>query len=244
MGSMPYHISVVIPAFNEAAMLPYCLEALQNQSRLADAIYVVDNNSTDETKKIAERFGVIVIPEPLQGICAATYRGLETAVKHEGLILRCDADCRPQENWIEQVEQLYQNHPGIHVVTGPGVAYDVSRLKANIIDKLYMKPYFFFVRFAVGYTPLFGSNFAITASAWEKAHHGTHLLTHQNIHDDIDISYHVKGTIMYDNSLAMPISARPFKSKRLLVKRYIAGFRTIFIHWPKQAPWKRYNNKN
>lgn len=236
---MSLHISVVIPAFNEAAMLPLCLEALQNQSRPADIIYVVDNNSTDNTKNIAERFGAIVILEPEQGICNATYTGLESAVKHNDLLLRCDADCRPMKNWIERIELAFKKYPDVHAITGPGTAYDVSRPKAIMIDKLYMKPYFFFVRLALGYTPLFGSNFAITASAWKKARYETHLQTHQNIHDDIDISYHLKGGIMYDESFVMPISARPFKSKRSMVKRYIAGFRSIFIHWPEQAPWKR-----
>lgn len=239
---MSYHVSVVIPAFNEAAMLPRCLRALQNQSRPADAIYVVDNNSTDDTKEIAQRYGAIVVAEKVQGICASTHTGLEAATKHNGLILRCDADCRPDERWIEQVEEVFNNHPDIHAVTGPGIAYDVSRPKAALIDLLYMKPYFLFVRRALGYTPLFGSNFGITAVAWKQASATTHLRSHQNIHDDIDLSYHIKGTIEYVESLKMPISARPFRSIRSMVERYKAGFRSIFIHWPEQAPWKNIRN--
>lgn len=235
---MSYHISVVIPAYNEAELLPHCLKALQKQSRPADTLYVIDNNSTDATKKIAASYGAIVISEPMQGICAATYRGFEAAVQHNGIMLRCDADCRPDTNWIEHIEGVFQKTPGIQALTGPGVAYDVTRLKTTMIDLFYMRPYFFFVRLALGCTPLFGSNFAITASAWKKARHETHLRTHQNIHDDIDISYHIKGAIIYEDTLKMPISARPFNSKRLMLKRYMAGFRSIIIHWPEQAPWK------
>lgn len=236
---MSHHISVVIPAFNEAALLPHCLRALQNQSRPADVIYVIDNNSTDETKTIAMSFGAIIIPESVQGICASTYTGLDAAMQHDGLILRCDADCRPSENWIEQVEEVFERHPSTHAVTGPGIAYDTSPLKATLIDFLYMKPYFALVRLALGYTPLFGSNFGITATAWKHTRSTTHLPSHQNIHDDIDLSYHIKGEIEYVDNLKMPISARPFLSVRSLIIRYQAGFRSIFIHWPEQAPWKR-----
>jgi hypothetical protein len=37
----------------------------------------------------------------------------------------------------------------------------------------------------------------------------------------------------------MPISARPFRSLPKLIRRYKIGFKSIFIHWPEQAPWKR-----
>lgn len=236
---MTNHISVVIPAYNEEDMIKPCLDALTNQSRQPDIIYVVDNNSTDQTKKIAEKYSsVVIVPESIQGICASTHTGFEVAAQHNGIILRCDADCRSERDWIEKVERVLTENPDADAVTGPGVAYDVGAIKAALINYLYMKPYFTLVKLALGHKPLFGSNFGIRAGAWKQASASTHLKMHQNIHDDIDISYHVKGEIIYADTIRMPISARPFKSPASMIKRYVAGFRSIFIHWPEQAPWQ------
>ena len=235
---MHNHISVVVPAYNEAEMIETCFEALSSQSRQPDVVYVIDNNSTDQTRDVAEKYDAVVVSEPIQGICAATHAGFEAASQHNGIILRCDADCRPNRDWIEKVEAIFDANPGAAAVTGPGEAYDVGMIKAALIDFLYMKPYFVFVKFALGRKPLFGSNFGIRSEAWKHISASTHLRMRQNIHDDIDISYHIKGSILFSEDIKMPISARPFKSVKSLIKRYAAGFRSILIHWPEQAPWK------
>ncbi len=63
-------ISVVVPAYNEEAVIERCLNALVNQIVPVDEILVVDNNSTDRTAEIAEKYreyGVRVIRETVQG---------------------------------------------------------------------------------------------------------------------------------------------------------------------------------
>ena len=237
------HISVVIPAYNERYFLSHCLDALSRQTVMPDVVYVVDNNSTDGTADIARKYSFVqLLQEPIQGICAATKTGLDTASAHDGIILRCDADCRPEADWVERILGVFGHDPAVDAATGPGRAYDCPRLLRQIIDVAYMKPYFFFTGLALGRPPLFGSNFAIRSDAWRKISNSTHLRTHQNIHDDIDISYHLvaQGHIVYDGTIVMPISARPFKSFRGMINRFVVGFRSIFIHWPEQAPWQKH----
>ena len=68
--------SVVVPAYNEAAYIGRALDSLQHQD--FDGTYeiiVVDNNSTDSTADVAARYGVRVVSEPQQGVCAARQRG-------------------------------------------------------------------------------------------------------------------------------------------------------------------------
>jgi glycosyltransferase involved in cell wall biosynthesis len=50
-------VSVIIPARNEARNLPRCLEALA----AAGEVYVIDSGSTDDTVRIAERYGAKVV---------------------------------------------------------------------------------------------------------------------------------------------------------------------------------------
>ena len=114
-------------------------------------------------------------------------------------MLRCDADSRPSADWIKSIVDLLEQNDDVICVTGPGVVYDTSAIKKSLINGLYMKPYFLFVALAIGQKPLFGSNMAITASAWKQISFHTHLQNHQNIHDDIDISFHVSkiGKILF-----------------------------------------------
>ncbi len=60
---MKTHLSVIIPAYNEAKRLPMTLVALDKYFKKVDYEYeiiVVDNNSTDATKEVISRFFHIV----------------------------------------------------------------------------------------------------------------------------------------------------------------------------------------
>ena len=74
-------LSVIIPAYNRASLLPITLRSLLAQGRVADEILVVDDGSTDGTAEAAEMFGppVRVIRQANQGPGAARSRGLAAA---------------------------------------------------------------------------------------------------------------------------------------------------------------------
>ena len=97
---MHKHIDVVIPAFNEAKAVGLVVRDIPKE--LVRNIVVVDNNSSDETKEVAEKAGAIVIPEPMQGYGAACLRGLsylnDLEVKPD-IVVFIDADYSdyPQE---------------------------------------------------------------------------------------------------------------------------------------------------
>lgn len=234
-------VSIVMPVYNEAAFIKNCLDAIAKQTRLPDVVYIVDNNSTDDSIKIAEAYPFVkVIQEHTQGICAVAKKGLDVAAGNGGIILRLDADCQPTKDWVEKISANFISDNSVVATTGPGVTYDANPVVKVLFSALYMKPYFWLVSSALGRKPLFGLNFAIKADTWKRVSNHTHLSLYQNIHDDMDISYHIlnEGDIKYDPTLKMPLSARPFRASfPKVVARYAAGFRSIFIHWPQQAPW-------
>jgi len=49
-------VSVIIPTRNSSRTLETCLESIKNQTYKNIELIVVDNNSTDDTKKIAEKY--------------------------------------------------------------------------------------------------------------------------------------------------------------------------------------------
>lgn len=74
-------LSVVVPVYNRALLLPHALASLLAQSQPAEEILVVDDGSTDESVAVAEAFGspVRVIRQANQGPAAARNRGLAEA---------------------------------------------------------------------------------------------------------------------------------------------------------------------
>lgn len=95
-------VSVVIPAWNEEKNIISTLYTLSKQvTDYSFEVIVIDNNSNDKTKDIAEACGIKVFPETVQGISFARQNGLINA---RGKYLLCaDADTIYPEKWIEQM---------------------------------------------------------------------------------------------------------------------------------------------
>lgn len=75
-------LSVVVPVYNRADLLPRTLASLLAQTQTADEILVVDDGSSDGSAAVAESFGspVRVIRQANQGPAAARNRGLAEAL--------------------------------------------------------------------------------------------------------------------------------------------------------------------
>ena len=98
------HLSIVIPAYNEAKLLPRTLEIAAAGRRvltelgLSTELIVCDNNSTDETSALATQGGARVVHEPVNQIGRARNTGA-TAASGEWLLF-LDADSSPSaELW-------------------------------------------------------------------------------------------------------------------------------------------------
>ena len=84
-------VSIVVPAHNEEALLPACLDALLAQDASESIeIIVVENGSTDSTARVACRPGVTVVRESGRDYCRALIRGFAEATGD--IIAMTDAD--------------------------------------------------------------------------------------------------------------------------------------------------------
>ncbi len=109
--------SVIIPAYNAAHTIEKCLSALVNQSLPKEdyEVILVDDGSTDDTPDIVNKFPVQYFWQPNQGPATARNRGAQEA--KGDIILFTDADCVPQNNWIEEMVRPF-NVPEIMAVKG------------------------------------------------------------------------------------------------------------------------------
>lgn len=230
-------ISVVIPALNDAAMLTECLAALAVQSRPADEIIVVDNGSTDATAAVARAGGARVVDEPTPGIFPATAAGFDAAVGD--ILARLDADSVPPADWLARVEATMTG-TDVTALTGPGEFYGGSKFTHWFGRTFYIGGYFWFMTLMLGHAPLFGSNLALRADAWQRMR-GTVHRDRRDVHDDLDIAFHLQPgmTVRYDPTLRVGISSRPFGSWSGFARRIRWAFGTLALNWREEGPLER-----
>jgi glycosyltransferase involved in cell wall biosynthesis len=160
-------VSFIIPAFNEAGALPACLHSILTLKGIGVSfeVIVVDNNSTDQTAKVAEASGVRVVPCIAQGIAAARNAG---ALEAKGdLLAFIDADGRVSQGWLNAA-LLGAEKSG--VVTG----WNYFR-ERNVFFRLYFNSYSI-VFFALqslsrffGKTIVAGNNLVIRRDLFDRA---------------------------------------------------------------------------
>jgi 4,4'-diaponeurosporenoate glycosyltransferase len=109
-------ISVVIPARNEEHALPNLLNSLSGQLSRKDEIIVVDDNSEDNTKKVAENSGAKVLeslptPEGWIGKTWACYQGANVASGE--ILVFLDADTVLEKNGLKNMLETYVEKDGV-----------------------------------------------------------------------------------------------------------------------------------
>jgi 4,4'-diaponeurosporenoate glycosyltransferase len=109
-------VSIIIPARNEEDNLPYLLASLIRQIPLPDEIIVVDDNSEDRTKIVAEQQGALVIisqlrPEGWLGKTWACYQGSQRS--NGEILVFLDADTVLEENGLIKIVDTYMSNNGV-----------------------------------------------------------------------------------------------------------------------------------
>jgi len=112
-------ISVIIPAYNEEAVIAQSIKSLLNQSYPNKEIIIVDDGSKDKTYKIANQFTIYpevkVLTKPNEGKAKAINYGINHSSGE--LIMVVDADSKLEKNAM-QLMANYFNDPQIAAVAG------------------------------------------------------------------------------------------------------------------------------
>ncbi len=113
-------IDVIIPAYNEEKTIRDCLTALSNQAYTGSyRIIVVDNSSTDATKKIAESYpNVLVKSEKQKGYVFAVKAGIEK-YSTAPIIAQTDADTVVDTHWLSEISKAFTRNSDVVASGGP-----------------------------------------------------------------------------------------------------------------------------
>ena len=115
---------IVVPFYNEEKLLGTCLRAIADQGDKDFSIVLVDNNSTDNSRKIIKEFirknpklDVHLVRETQKGTGAASDTGFRYAIKHGAkTIARTDADTMPAVDWVRSIKTHFNR--GILIIGG------------------------------------------------------------------------------------------------------------------------------
>lgn len=144
MANLP-DVSVVISTCNRCGALPRLLDQLlsrQESASIAYEVIIVDNNSTDETRRfVHERMAgdprLKYVFEPRQGVSYGRNAGTRSA--RAPLIAFTDDDNLPSVGWIATAKALLDAHPEAAGAGGPVLPHWPVRVPAWI-DRRHWSP--------------------------------------------------------------------------------------------------------
>ncbi|WP_031497788.1 glycosyltransferase [Bryobacter aggregatus] len=116
------YLTIVVPAYNAAAVLPRCLGAIQRSTLLPGELIVVSDSSTDNTVSIAEQFGATVLQTSVQS-GPAVARNIGAKAAQGDLILFLDSDVEACPDAIEKIVKSFEEDPQLDALIG---SYDFA----------------------------------------------------------------------------------------------------------------------
>jgi glycosyltransferase involved in cell wall biosynthesis len=114
-------ISIIIPCYNEEANISRCLHSLQqiNYPKELIQVIVADNGSSDNSRKIARTFPVLVVENI--GCTIGAVRNFGASFADGEILAFVDADCEVTEDWVASFIHYFtdDNRKQIGIVGSP-----------------------------------------------------------------------------------------------------------------------------
>jgi glycosyltransferase involved in cell wall biosynthesis len=243
-------ISFVVPAYNEEVLIASCLASIEAEIARTGCraeIIVVDNNSTDGTRRIASLVpGVVVVDEPQRGLVQARRAGC-LAAKGE-LIANIDADTMLTEGWLCTALAEFSRSPDLVALSGPCIYYDLPRSARCVAAAFYRVAFatYLFVRFVLGAGSMIqGGNFIIAKRALEVAGGFNSAFSFYGEDTDLACRLSKVGPVKFSLRLPAFSSGRRFVAEGLVRAglRYAVNYVwTIFFRHPFTLTWSDFRH--
>lgn len=199
-------LSLIIPVYNEQDYIVPCLEAVSKQTVKPIEVIVIDNNSSDKTVQLAQKYHfVTILHESKQGALYARTKGFNAA--KGDIIGRIDADSRIEPNWVARAIEDFTKDDDLAAVTGSSHWYDMPFAPWNHWVEDFFKHTLW--RYEKKFPFLFGTNMAIRKKSWHDVK--SSLCIKDYIFEDADLAIHLYQSghkLLYDIRLRAGMSAR------------------------------------
>lgn len=127
--------SVLVTAYNEQSLLPYCLDAINNQSTKPSLKLLVDDGSTDKTSQIANEYGFkmskVTLKKYVEGYKNRARAFIEGVSQiNTDFLLKVDADIVIPFDYAEKLLKIMEI-PRIGVTSGSSTKHYNKRGISN-----------------------------------------------------------------------------------------------------------------
>jgi cellulose synthase/poly-beta-1,6-N-acetylglucosamine synthase-like glycosyltransferase len=229
-------VTVIVPAYNEAASVGETLESLLKQTVPAVEIIVIDDCSNDGTGDVARKYGVTVLrPEKNTGSKAGA-QNLALATVDTEFTMAIDADTIVAPDAIEKFLAVMQDESiaaacGFVVPRYVKTVWERGRYIEYLLAFSFYKP----IQDHFG-KPLIASGcFSIYRTEVLQAHGGWHTRT---MAEDMDLTWSMYQTgqkvRFVPEAVCYPIEPHDFHFMRKQLKRWSHGFmQNVMLHWSK-----------
>jgi glycosyltransferase involved in cell wall biosynthesis len=225
-------LSFVVPAYNEEAYLPACLDSILEQTRSlpegTTEIIVVNNASTDRTREVALSYpGVILVDECRKGLPFARQAGF--AASSGALVAHVDSDSRLTPGWVAQVLATFDedaeklshatNKRPLAALSGPVLYYDLTPRQRLLVHVFYLTAWTTYAinRYILRVGSMVqGGNFVTSRGALAEIGGFNTDITFYGEDTDIARRLNAVGEVRFTFDLKMFSSARRLKNEGML----------------------------
>jgi glycosyltransferase involved in cell wall biosynthesis len=136
---IPGMVSVIIPTYNRAAIVPASIESVLKQSWKNVEIIVVDDGSTDDTRRVVEAYGAPVryLHQRNAGVSAARNLGFANARGEFIALLDSDDQYLPWK--LDAQIRVFREHPDVGMVWTDMTAIDE---RGRVVQDRYLRTYY------------------------------------------------------------------------------------------------------
>ena len=228
-------VTVIVPAFNEAASLADTLDSLQRQTLPAAEVIVVDDCSTDGTGEIASAHGVAVLrPLSNTGSKAGAQTFALPRVATE-LVVAVDADTTLAPDALEQLVKVFCVDEGLAAACGFVVPRKVRTVweRGRYIEYLFAFNFYKQVQDFYGKPIIASGCFSMYRTASLRACGGWSART---LAEDMDLTWtfyeHGWRVRFVPDAVAYPLEPEGYVHLRAQLRRWSHGFvQNVRLHW-------------
>ena len=227
-------LTIIVPAYNEAATIADTIRSLVAQTVLAESIIVVDDCSTDETGSIAASLGVKVVRPPANTGSKAGAQNFALPLVRTRYTMAIDADTTLAPDAIEKLLASVEGE-GVAAACGFVVPRNVSTIWERGRYVEYMFAFTFYKQVQEYYEkPLIASGcFTMYRTSSLLRHRGWEPRT---LAEDMDLTWSMyqsgEKVRFVPEAVCFPIEPHSYRFMSRQLKRWSHGFvQNVHLHW-------------
>jgi len=227
-------VTVIIPAYNEAASVADTIKSLQAQTTPPRAIIVVDDCSTDGTRDVAQALGVMVVRPPTNTGSKAGAQNFGLRYVRTPLTVAIDADTVLAPDALERLLPAFR-HPTVAAACGFVLPQRVRSIweRGRYIEYLFAFTYYKQLQEYYG-KPLISSGcFSMYRTDILGAHNGW---SNRTLAEDVDLTwslYQAGHEVRFvPEAVCYPIEPSTLTLMGKQLRRWSHGFvQNVKLHW-------------